>query len=195
MSCELQELVPGRLNRQIVGAFESNNGGCIGSRSACLQNIIGQLDKKHRRTHIRAEGAKQRGVAAQQFIKTTLFSMSRIFRWAESAGNSSELGVIEELADCWNVRLESAQLHRAPHTGAFVLNFHKGIPVQRDSGIGTLGEFYDSFALPSKMKLAGLYLYLEALILIPEFEETTGCKVPDFILSTKDKNKRTKELE
>jgi hypothetical protein len=100
-----------------------------------------------------------------------------------------------------------------------VLNFHKGIPVQRDSGLGTLGEFYDvhnkllqtlrtkSFALPSNMKLAGLYLYLEALILIPEvrpivnyflplahhlwrqFEETTGCKVPDFILSTKDQKK------
>ncbi|KAJ7349830.1 hypothetical protein DFH08DRAFT_807169 [Mycena albidolilacea] len=40
------------------------------------------------------------------------------------------------------------------------------------------------------MNLAELYLYLEALILIPEvhpiFEETTGCKVPDFILLTKD---------
>lgn len=106
-----------------------------------------------------------------------------------------------------------------------MLNFHKGIPVQRNSGLGTLGEFYNvhnklpqtlrtkSFALPSNMKLAGLYLYLEALILILEvrpivnyflplahhlwlqFEETTGCKVPDFILSTKDQKKRKKELE
>ncbi|KAJ7667018.1 hypothetical protein B0H17DRAFT_1210511 [Mycena rosella] len=45
------------------------------------------------------------------------------------------------------------------------------------------------------MKLAGLYLYLEALILIPEFEEKTGCEVPDFILAAKDQKKRKKELE
>ncbi|KAJ7789892.1 hypothetical protein B0H14DRAFT_3502355 [Mycena olivaceomarginata] len=115
-----------------------------------------------------AEGAKQLGVAAQQFIETTLFS-----------------SVIEELADCWNVRWSRRCSERLTPEH-FVLNFHKGIPVQRDSGLGTLGEFYD---------LAGLYLYLEALILIPEFEETTGCKVPDFILSTKDQKKRKKGLE
>ncbi|KAJ7896422.1 hypothetical protein B0H14DRAFT_2558320 [Mycena olivaceomarginata] len=139
------------------------------------------------------EGAKQLGVVAQQFIETTLFS-----------------SVIEELADCWNVCWSRCcSKHLTPEH--FVLNFHKGIPVQRDSGLGTLGEFYDvhnklpqtlrtkSFALPSNMKLAGLYLYLEALVLIPEvhpiFEETTGCKVLDFILSTKDQKKCKKELE
>ncbi|KAJ7790816.1 hypothetical protein B0H14DRAFT_2625639 [Mycena olivaceomarginata] len=133
------------------------------------------------------EGAKQLGVAAQQFIETTLFS-----------------SVIEELADCWNVHWSRrCSKHRTPEH--FMLNIHKGIPVQRDSGLGTLGEFYDvhnklpqtlrtkSFALPSNMKLAGLYLYLEALVLI--LERQLAVRSWTSFSRQRTKKKRKKELE
>ncbi|KAJ7183903.1 hypothetical protein C8R46DRAFT_1186763 [Mycena filopes] len=135
------------------------------------------------------DGAKQLGVAAQQYIETTSFS-----------------SVVQGLADCWNVRW-SRRCSEVLTPEYLMLNFHKGISFQRDSELGTLGEFYDihsrlpqtlrakSFALPSNMKLPGLYLYLEAYILISEFKEKTGVKVPDFVLSTKDLKKRKKELE
>ncbi|KAJ7759977.1 hypothetical protein B0H16DRAFT_1720202 [Mycena metata] len=114
--------------------------------------------------------------------------------------------VVDKLAQTWNVRWKK-RCSEGLTSEDFGLSFHKGMPIQRDSELGTLGEFYDihnklpethrnkSFSLPSNMRLPGLYIYLEALILIPDFEERTGCKVPDFILSTADQRKRNKGFE
>lgn len=51
------------------------------------------------------EGAKQLGVAAQQFIETTLFSSELCLPSGSSLQTTHlDLGVVEELAACWNVR-------------------------------------------------------------------------------------------
>jgi hypothetical protein len=51
------------------------------------------------------EGAKQLGVAAQQFIETTLFSSELCLpSGLNLQATHLNLDVIEELAACWNVR-------------------------------------------------------------------------------------------
>jgi hypothetical protein len=77
--------------------------------------------------------------------------------------------------------------NRRLYSEHLLLNFHKGYLIQPDSMLGTLGAFYDihnklanvmrdkCFALPSNMKLPGLYVYLEGYILISQVCFQSAC--------------------
>ncbi|KAF7373980.1 hypothetical protein MSAN_00610800 [Mycena sanguinolenta] len=93
-------------------------------------------------------------------------------------------------------------------TSEFIVpRFYKNFNPEPDSTLGTLGEFYDQhhllpntqrakcFALPSNMKLQPPYIYLEARILVEEFEAKKGCSAPSFVLTPKQQKKRKSNFE
>ncbi|KAJ7198177.1 hypothetical protein GGX14DRAFT_573737 [Mycena pura] len=95
---------------------------------------------------------------------------------------------LEDLVGRWKLEWDS-RCSESLTTEFIVPRFYKNFNREPDSTLGTLGEFYDVhnaaqrtkfFALPSSMKLQPPYIFLEARILVDEFEAKKGCTPPAF---------------
>ncbi|KAF7325457.1 Kinase-like protein [Mycena kentingensis (nom. inval.)] len=102
--------------------------------------------------------------------------------------------------------LTAQRLNKRQEINEFLLlRFLKNVTPEPNSMLGTLGEFYDihhslplqqrtdAFKLPQGLSFKTIYIFLNAIILVDEFEKKTGVSAPEFVLPEKTQAKRKKD--
>ncbi|KAJ7641567.1 hypothetical protein FB45DRAFT_1022309 [Roridomyces roridus] len=168
---ETQELMRARIQARAAKDMVNNTPSSVPGKRSIFFHMVPVAPNP--------EAVRVMGVASRHFDETESFQ-----------------DCIDILTDRWSSEWGKRCSERLTKKH-LVLHFLKGETFMPDSDIGTVAEFYDAhqrlpnshrdkcFALPPKMKIPGLYIYLEALILVEEFERDNRCVVPYFIVKPK----------